>query len=88
MNYITATQLRTKTTDLFASISAGQTTHILHRSRIVAIITPVDQTKPKPFDGEAYLKFTKNLKIKKTSDAQRKKNYDEYIQKKYGKHIS
>lgn len=88
MNYITTTQLRTKTTDLVKSLLAGHSVKLVHRSQILGVITPPENKPAQPFDGNEYLSFTNNLKITKTSDVQRKKNYDEYIREKYGDDLS
>ncbi|MBP9702212.1 hypothetical protein KBD69_00850 [Candidatus Woesebacteria bacterium] len=88
MNYITTTQLRTNTTKLVDALMAGHSVQLIHRSQVLGVISPPENKPAQPFDAKKYLELTKNLKTTRISDAQRKKNYDEYIQKKYGKHIS
>ncbi len=88
MNYITTTQLRTDTPELLSTLQAGKTTHLLHRSKVVAVITPINQSAPKIFDGEKYLEETKGMVTKKYTQEQRDKNYHNYLMGKYGKNIS
>jgi len=87
MNYITTTQLRTKTTDLIDALMAGRSVQLIHRSQILATINPPENKLAQPFDADEYLNLTKNFKISKLSDTQRKKNYNEYLMKKYGNYL-
>lgn len=88
MNYITTTQLRTKTSSLLEAILAGKSVQLIHRSQVVAKISPSQDKPPQPFDGKEYLALTKNLKTRKLSEAERQKNYHEHIMKKYGHNLS
>ena len=84
MNYITTTQLRTKTSDLVSNILAGQSVQLTHRSQVIATISPTIGKPAKPFDGKKYLEETKHLKTSKLTDKQRENNYREYLKQKYG----
>ena len=46
MDFITTTELRTKTTQLVLSLSQGKTTKLIHRSKIIADIIPAGIYQP------------------------------------------
>lgn len=54
MNYITTTQLRTKTKWLVGMLRKGKTVILIHRSEVVAEIVPINPNKQ--FDKEKYQK--------------------------------
>lgn len=89
MNYITTTQLRTKTSDLVSSLKKGARVFIIHRSKVIGVIEPVKEKAVKITDVQAFKKFLKGLKPKKIIPrSQREKIYREHMMKKYGKGLS
>ncbi|MCL4390262.1 MAG: hypothetical protein M1484_02530 [Patescibacteria group bacterium] len=87
MQYITTTQLRTMTTDLIASLAAGESVELVHRSKIVGEIKP-KKLDPRPFDPNEFFRIMKGSKLKKYTTAQMERNYREHIMKKYGQGFS
>lgn len=86
MNLITATELRTKTKDLFEALLNGEEISLVHRSKIIGTFKP-KRTGPKPFDAEAFMKITKNINLPILSDEELDKRYRAAMMKKYGKYI-
>lgn len=90
MNYITSTDLRTKTPDLLNTLLLGEEIELIHKSKVVATIVP------KKYEGKAFSKrdmetmiaATKKLKIPNLSESEREKNYRTHLVKKYGKGLS
>lgn len=90
MQYITTTQLRTKSTDLISLLAAGASVDLIHRSKIVGTIQPKSH-EPKaltPKDIIDLKKAIKALNLPKLSDKQREANYRRHLLKKYGPRIS
>jgi antitoxin (DNA-binding transcriptional repressor) of toxin-antitoxin stability system len=87
MDYITTTQLRTKSSALVSSLEKGDEIKLVHRSKIVGIIKPAP-LEGKPFDAEKFKNAIKNLNLPKTTYAQRDKIYRAHLEKKYGKSLS
>lgn len=94
MNYITSTELRTKTSELIETLKKGESVELIHRSKIVGVFKPVKKIvsskikAPKPFDPEAFDELVKNLNLPKTTHAQREKTYRTHLMKRHGKGIS
>lgn len=86
MNYITTTDLRTKSSQLINSLVKGQETSLIHRSKIVGIIKPA--TASKKFDVEMFKNAIKDLHLPKTNPDEREKIYRTHLMKKYGKNLS
>lgn len=86
MNYITTTDLRTKSSELITSLLEGIEISLIHRSRIVGVIKPARQ--PKKFDAKAFKEAIKNLNLPKTTYAMRERIYRKHLMEKYGKGIS
>lgn len=87
MQYITTTELRTKSKKLVKTLKSGGTLRLIHRSQVVGEIIPTYE--PKPFDPKAFEKFLDNLKPKKLiSKKNRDKIYRKHIEDKYGKSLS
>ncbi|MBI2049563.1 hypothetical protein HYT32_01510 [Candidatus Roizmanbacteria bacterium] len=86
MNYITATELRTKASQIIRDLKLGSSMSLIHRSKVIGIIKPVYE--PKPFDANAFKKAIKDLNLPKTTYTQREKIYRARLMKKYGKDIS
>lgn len=85
MNFITATDLRTKTSQVIKDLKLGSTLSLIHRSHVIGIIKPVHE--PKPFDADAFKRAIKNLNLPRTTYAQREKIYRKHLMKKYGKDL-
>ena len=85
MNYITSTDLRTKTSQVIKDLKLGSSLSLIHRSRVIGIIKPLYE--PKPFDADAFKHAIKGLNLPKTTYAQREKIYREHLMKKYGKSL-
>ncbi|MBI2600985.1 hypothetical protein HYW42_03450 [Candidatus Daviesbacteria bacterium] len=86
MQYITTTELRTKSSKLVKTLKGGGTLRLIHRSKVIGQIMPIYE--PKPFDAKKFEKLVKNLKLPKTTYAQREKIYRAHLMKKYGKGLS
>jgi len=87
MNYITTTDLRTKTSQLISELKKGSRISLIHRSKVVGIIEPA-APEPKPFDAFKFNQLAKKLNLPKTTYAQRERIYRAHLMKKYGKGIS
>jgi antitoxin (DNA-binding transcriptional repressor) of toxin-antitoxin stability system len=87
MEYITTTELRTKSSELIESLRKGTIVSLIHRSKIVGVIKPQQETT-KPFNAKEFAKFVKDLHLPKTTDEEREQNYRNHLMKKYGKNIS
>ncbi len=86
MNYITTTDLRTKSSQLITSLLKGMEISLIHRSRIVGVIKPAQQSKK--FDVNAFKDAIKDLHLPRTTPVQREKLYRKHLMKKYGKGLS
>lgn len=87
MNTVTATELRTKTTQIFETLLRGETISLIRRSKIVGKIHPQD-TKATLFDAKKFLAAAKRLNLPYLSPKERERNYREHLMKKYGKSLS
>lgn len=89
MNYITTTQLRTKSSQLVDSLSKGNTVSLIHRSRVIGEIKPKKEVKPlTKTDIDELKRLARALNLPKTSYRQREKIYRKHLMEKYGKGIS
>ena len=87
MDYITTTNLRTQSPELIGSLKRGESVSLIHRSKIVGVISPAKE-EPKKFDSKRFSKLVKALNLPPTTYAEREKKYREHLMKKYGKGIS
>lgn len=87
MNYITSTDLRTKSSQLIDSLLRGTAVSLIHRSKVVAQIQPIEETG-KFFDASSFKFIINNLNLPSTTPAERKKNYNSHLLNKYGKDFS
>lgn len=86
---ITTTELRTKSSSLIQALLAGYSIELTHRSQSVGTISPAIGKPAKAFDGQAFLTATKDLPpTPKTTDKQREKRYREFVESRYGNHLS
>ena len=94
MDYITSTELRTKTSELIKALSSGKTVKLLHRSKKVAILlgsNPANESKveePKPFNPELFLEDSKDLDFGPMSIEEIDHHYRQAMEKKHGKRVS
>ena len=87
MEYITTTELRTKSSALIRALEKGNRVSLIHRSKIVGKITPVQEAKP--FDAEAFRRLIKDIKPKKLIPREKRETiYRKQLEEKYGKDIS
>lgn len=89
MNYITTTQLRTKTTDLVSELKKGKKVSLIHRSRVVGEIRPKMEAKTlTKKDISELKKLAVQLNLPKTSYRERERRYRKHLMEKYGQHLS
>ena len=86
MEYITKTQLRTKSSQLVNSLKKGDSIPLIHRSQVIGEIKPVKKKLKTIKDVEEFKKamgaIGRNIP---TTYAQREKIYRAHLMKKYGK---
>ena len=90
MDYITTTQLRTKSPRLIEALLAGRSIDLIHRSRMVVEIRPKRQD-PKIMTKKSIrelMVLAKKMNLPKLSYKEREKRYREHLMKKYGKSLS
>ncbi len=84
MQYITTTELRTKSSKLVRTLRDGGTLRLIHRSHVIGEILPTYE--PKPFDPDKFEKFLNGIKPKKLIlKKDRDKIYRKHLEEKYGK---
>jgi len=88
MNYITTTNLRTQSSQLIAHLKKGDTISLIHRSKIVGVIQPIQDDLIKPFNDEKFDRLVRGFHLPKTTHAQRQQRYKSHLLKKYGQDIS
>ena len=86
MEYITTTNLRTQSSELVNTLKRGDEVSLIHRSKLVGIIRPVQQAKK--FDVAAFKELISGLDLPPTTYAEREKIYRKHLMEKYGKGIS
>lgn len=87
MQVITTTELRTKSKQLVKTLKEGGRLSLIHRSRLIGEIMPVQE--PKPFDPDAFNKFLDSMKPKRLIPKKdREKVYRKHLEEKYGKSLS
>lgn len=86
MNYITTTELRTKTSKLISALKSGKSVDLIHRSKVVGEFRPKIYD-PKPFDPDKFLEIAEKLNLPKLSYKEREGRYKSHLMKRYGKGI-
>lgn len=82
MNYITSTELRTKTSEVMRTLQNGGSIRLIHKSKVIGEITPTP-SPVKPFDSEKFLLALKGLKPKKLIPRKdRDKIYRKHLEEK------
>lgn len=85
MEYITATELRTKTKELVKLLKNGNSTNLVYKSKIVGIVSPVKEERPKVVD-EHFIKFMEKAPMDTvTTKKQREQIYRKHLMDKYGR---
>lgn len=87
MNLITTTELRTQIPKVIATLLAGRSVELIHRSKVIGEIKPKMRI-PKPFDPDRFISAVSKLNLPKLSDKQLEKNYRKHMMSKYGKGLS
>ena len=86
MQYITTTELRTKSKELIKLLQEGYSVNLIHRSKVVGEIKPVHTGLKTITDIEAFKKALDAIKPKKIiPKSQREKIYRKHLEEKYGK---
>ncbi|MDO8576759.1 MAG: hypothetical protein Q7R82_00270 [Candidatus Daviesbacteria bacterium] len=83
MQYITTTELRTKSKKLVEILREGRSVDLVHRSKVVGEIKPKIYD-PKPFDPDKFAKIVKKLNFPKLTPRQIKTRYRAAMMKKHG----
>lgn len=89
MQYITTTELRTKSKKLVEVLREGRSVDLVHRSRVVGRVQPIQEPKPLTKEGiEKIKKLAKKLNLPKLSYRERERRYRKHIMEKYGQSLS
>lgn len=89
MNYITTTELRTKSSALVQKLLSGEEVTLIHRSKIIGEIVPKEVELKKPIDPQKFASALKKLEPKKkVSYKQLMKNYEHYMMYRHGPNLS
>lgn len=85
MNYITTTQLRTDSTRLVSSLRMGERISLIHRSQIIGIISPMEETGKNIQSLKGLDNFLKAIAPPtKMTPQKREKTYRKHLTAKYG----
>ncbi|MBI3396880.1 hypothetical protein HY045_00225 [Candidatus Woesebacteria bacterium] len=84
MQYITTTQLRTKSKELIGAIRRGKRVDLIHRSEPIATIEP-KSTKVKKFDAREFKVLVDKLNLPLLTDKEIEKRYRKAMMEKHGK---
>lgn len=86
--FITTTELREQSSKVVSRLLAGEDTMLIHRSKMIGKITPIDSSYKVIEDIEAFKKALESAKPKKIIPrSQREKIYRDYLNKKYGPNL-
>lgn len=85
MEYITATELRTKTKELVKYLKNGNSTNLVYKSKIVGIVSPIKEKRLKVVD-EHFIEIMKKMSTNTvTTKKQREQIYRKHLIDKYGR---
>lgn len=86
MNYLTTTDLRTKTNTLIQTLLAGGSVDLIHRSQVVARIKPVEkQIKVMTQnDIDNIRRLAKKMNLPELSYEERERRYRKHLEERYG----
>jgi len=87
MDYISTTDLRSKTARLVDTLRKGGEVVLVHRSKVIGRIKPTDKESI-TFDFASFQKLAGRLKLPTLTYKQIKSRYSAYLKKKYGKNLS
>ncbi len=90
MQYITTTELRTKSAELVDTLEQNGKVSLIHRSKVIGVIEPIE-AQPKALtevDIEEIRKAAKELNLPKLSYKEREKSYRKHLMEKYGQNLS
>lgn len=89
MQYITTTELRTKSRQLIELLQEGRSVELIYRSKIVGKIQPANDPKPlTKEDIKQIRKLAAKLNLPKLSYKEREKRYRKHLMEKYGADLS
>lgn len=89
MQYITTTELRTKSSKLVKTLKEGGNLRLIHRSKVIGEILPTYEPKPLTEGDIARLqKLAEELNLPKLSYKERERRYRKHLMKKYGQGLS
>lgn len=86
MNYITTTELRTRSSELVDFLLAGEDVSLIHRSMVIGTIIPPEE-EPENLTAEDLEKIARTLiklNLPTTTTKERARNYRLHLNKKYG----
>ncbi|TXG78353.1 hypothetical protein E6Q11_01175 [Candidatus Dojkabacteria bacterium] len=85
---MSTTELRNKMADMVAALKQGKRIKIIHRSEVLATITP-ETPQPKLFNAEKFKRALAKMKPRKLIPVEdRDKIYRAHLEEKYGKGVS
>ena len=90
MDYITTTELRTRSSELVRALKAGKSIKLIHRSQVVGKIEPKQNDEPGPLtreDIEKLKKLATKMNLPSYTFRERERRYRANLEKKYGKGI-
>ena len=88
MNYISTTDLRKSSSVLRDSLRKGESTYILHRSKVIGVVEPYIEEE-KIASRKQLMDFISSFPVKKPiSYKQREKLKRKHLEERYGKNIS
>ncbi len=90
MDYITTTDLRTKSSQLVDALKSGLSVPLIHRSEIIGEIKPKKKTvyPLTQADIDELKKLARELNLPKTSYKEREQIYRKHLLERYGKNLS
>ena len=88
MQYITTTELRTKSRKLVETLREGRSVNLIHRSKLVGKVEPIQEPKPlTEEDIEEITNLAKKLNLPKLSYKERERRYRKHLMEKYGQDL-
>ncbi len=88
MNYITTTQLRTKSSEMIETLLSGHKIDLIHRSRVVGEIRPKAIYIPKRVSASSLMKKIDKLNFPRLTLDEIDRRYKIAMKKKHGKGLS
>lgn len=89
MQYITTTELRTKSKDLVKTLAEEGSVDLVHRSKTIGEIKPKKEAKPLTKEDIKQLKkIAEELNLPKLSYKERERRYRQHLMEKYGQGLS